>query len=701
MPDLERLSMDGESMSLRVLLIEDNLGDAVLIEQRLKSTRDTHFLFHHVDRLSRGLTHLDESETDVVLLDLNLPDARGLGTVETVHERHPGLPIVVLTGLEDRKLGTLAIRSGAQDYLSKAMVSAELLSRTIVHAIERQDMLRELTEYADELRHSENRLQTVLDEHDDGIVLLDAVGIVLYANQAAETILGRPRGDLLDRALDPSLGIPLDPGQPAGPECEIHRENAPDVIAALRISETEWEGQPVRLVSLRDITERKQSEAIRRSLAAKQMVLEQLREITEMQRQFIDVVTHELRTPMTAIRSSVTMLLDGTLGELQGKQAQFLDMIQRNTDRLIRFSTDVLSLSRLDSDRYPIHPAEYSLDGVVRPTMDLIRPKGAEKKIAVLLDEESLRGLHVFADSDAVAQVVTNLVGNVIAHCPPGTSVALSARPRGEHFVRLSVADDGPGIPGESLARIFERFYQSGRKSGPGYRGSGIGLTVCRALVERMGGNITVQSREGEGTSFQFTLPTAAARDEVLFGRIAVLMGLLREEQLSKALEAQADVPTDHRRMGEILVDMGYLTGSQVEEVLESQQTSFSMPHPRLKGHNRGEVLLGRLAVSRGFVTDEQLNEGLRIQETLRESGLHLGLGQILLEQGYLSLDDTLELLQLQGLGIGSCPHCGGRFNIERTEGDGPAECPRCGSDLDVLAQPDRVTVDGASLDGE
>jgi len=516
MSTLDLASADNDTHAVHILLIEDNPGDAVLIEQRLRSARDFRYEFDHVSRLKPGLERLEAGGIDVVLLDLNLPDAQGLRTVDSVHDAHAGIPVVVLTGLEDRKLGTRAIRRGAQDYLPKARVSTELLSRTILHAIERQRL----------------------------------------------------------------------------------------------------------------VTELKEAEAVRRSLVAKQMVLDQLSELTEMQRQFIDVVTHELRTPMTAIRSAVGLLLDGTLGGLEPKQQQFLEMIERNTVRLTRFATDVLSLSRLDSDRYPLNSTELDLLDAMVPPLDLVRQSAAEKQIDVVFEQQSFEGITVHADADAVAQIVTNLANNVVAHCPSGTTLTLSARRRSDTNVQISIVDNGPGIPPEALSRVFDRFYQSGRQSGPGYRGSGIGLTVCRALVEKMGGRIRVQSDLGEGTRFHFTLPTE-----------------------------------------------------------------------KVSPQRRGDGLLGKLAVKHGYVDDEQLNEGLRVQETLLKSGVQLPLGQILIEQGYLDLDDAMILLGMQGLDIAACPRCGGRFNIERRHGE--PHCPRCGATLDVLRQPDRMTVDGDSLDDD
>jgi len=456
----------GARQQVAVLLVEDNPGDAVLIEHRLNSIRDTRFDLQTAPRLARGMELLAEGEAHVVLLDLNLPDSSGLDTLETLHANWPDVPVVVLTGLEDRKLGALAIRLGAQDYLPKANVNAELLSRTIHHAIGRQRLISEL----------------------------------------------------------------------------------------------------------------RKAEKVRRTLKAKEMVLDQLRELTQIQQEFIDVVTHELRTPMTAIRSAVGLLLDGTLGDLDGKQTEFLEMIERNIERLARFSTDVLALSRLDSDRYPIKPSQLPLLAVLSPPVELIRSKAEEKGITVELEEESMAGLQVYADGDAVAQVVANLANNVLAHCPVGTHMRVCVRPRGKQYTEIRVEDDGQGIPADALPRVFDRFYQSERKSGPGYRGSGVGLSVCRSLVEKMGGYIAVDSRIGEGTTFRFGLPTAAARDDVLFGRIAVLMHFLTAEQLADALEQQDTGRGRRRLVGEILVAKKILTQDQVEEVLRSQAYPADAP---------------------------------------------------------------------------------------------------------------------------
>jgi len=113
----------------------------------------------------------------------------------------------------------------------------------------------------------------------------------------------------------------------------------------------------------------------------------------------------------------------------------------------------------------------------------------------------------VFADADAVAEVLTNLVNNAIVHNPEGTRVAISARRLNDDFVEVRVTDTGRGIPEKAIETIFEKFVQVDRRSGPGYRGTGLGLPICRSLIEKMGGEIHVESRPDGGSSFRFTLP--------------------------------------------------------------------------------------------------------------------------------------------------------------------------------------------------
>jgi signal transduction histidine kinase len=184
-------------------------------------------------------------------------------------------------------------------------------------------------------------------------------------------------------------------------------------------------------------------------------------------------------------------------------------MMARNVERLAQFTTEVLTLSRLESGKYKLLPKFLPLMEVVEPVMDLMMTRASGRKSTLKLDIAP--ELSAFADADSLGMVVTNLTNNAIVHTPEGTSVTISARQLNGDFVEVSVSDTGEGIEQEHLEYLFQRFYQAKRRASATYKGTGIGLAVCKALVEAMGGGISVESHVGEGTSFRFTLPARRA----------------------------------------------------------------------------------------------------------------------------------------------------------------------------------------------
>ena len=185
--------------------------------------------------------------------------------------------------------------------------------------------------------------------------------------------------------------------------------------------------------------------------------------------------------------------------------------MDRNINRLKRFSQDVLSLSKLESGTFPVRIEDLDLNQVVRGSLQIMEAEARSRGKTLTLPGEEPR-VRALADADALAQVLTNLVSNALMHCPRGTKVAISLRPASRGEVEVLVSDDGAGIPDDALATIFERFSQARQGKGrlsesTEYKGTGLGLAMCKSLVERMGGQIRLESTLGQGTTFYFTLP--------------------------------------------------------------------------------------------------------------------------------------------------------------------------------------------------
>jgi two-component system, OmpR family, sensor kinase len=218
-------------------------------------------------------------------------------------------------------------------------------------------------------------------------------------------------------------------------------------------------------------------------------------------------VSHELRTPLTTVKGMVETLRDGAVDDLQVRD-RFLASVDSETERMIRLVNDLLLLSRADSNALNLHPASCVMDTVITRTIERLRPLADRKRIALLYDAHNV-ALTVWADEDRVELVLVNLLDNAIKYSKPGGSVTVSLCLAQENQAKVAVQDEGVGISPEALSRIGERFFRVDRARSRDEGGSGLGLAIARALVEAQGGQLTLQSKEGQGTIATFTLPLA------------------------------------------------------------------------------------------------------------------------------------------------------------------------------------------------
>jgi two-component system phosphate regulon sensor histidine kinase PhoR len=238
----------------------------------------------------------------------------------------------------------------------------------------------------------------------------------------------------------------------------------------------------------------------------------EIRRLETLRKDFVANVSHELRTPVTAVRSAVETLRH-TLERDQTSSARFVDMIDRNAQRLGSLVEDLLDLSRIESHEYKPELESLPLRAAAEQVVSLLRAKVETKKQTLSL-EIPTEGYVLRADRRALEQVLTNLVDNAVKYCPPGAAITLRARRVDNGTggrVRVEVVDTGPGIEPRHQPRLFERFYRvdGGRSRDMG--GTGLGLSIVKHLVEAMSGAVGVESSPGRGSLFWFTLPLADA----------------------------------------------------------------------------------------------------------------------------------------------------------------------------------------------
>jgi two-component system phosphate regulon sensor histidine kinase PhoR len=253
--------------------------------------------------------------------------------------------------------------------------------------------------------------------------------------------------------------------------------------------------------------------------------LTRVRRLETVRRDFISNISHELRTPLAGLKALADTLRDGALEDPPAAR-RFLDRIEVEVDALTQMVEELLELSRIESGRMPLRLRPTPVAEVVLPPVERLRPQVERAELQLEVDLDDLPP--VLTERERMQQVVTNIVHNAIKFTPAGGRISITGRtmdvdqegrPTGDLYglapenlspgkwVVLAVRDTGVGIPAEDMDRIFERFYKIDRARSGG--GTGLGLAIAKHIVQAHGGQIWAHSREGQGSTFYFTLPAA------------------------------------------------------------------------------------------------------------------------------------------------------------------------------------------------
>jgi signal transduction histidine kinase len=247
--------------------------------------------------------------------------------------------------------------------------------------------------------------------------------------------------------------------------------------------------------------------AARQYIAQRELVQAQaaLRESERMKDEFLSIVGHELRTPLTSIRGSLGLLEAGLLGELPEDARNMVSVAVVNTDRLVRLIGDVLDIERMAAGGLLLEPEPTQAKELVNQSLQVLQASADAAGVKLSAEVAPIR---VMADPDRIVQVLVNLVGNAVKFSAPGGVVEVAVE-RDHRCAIFSVVDAGRGIPADRLEGIFERFRQVDASDAREKGGTGLGLPIARGIVDRHGGRIWAESREGQGSTFRFTLPVA------------------------------------------------------------------------------------------------------------------------------------------------------------------------------------------------
>jgi PAS domain S-box-containing protein len=236
------------------------------------------------------------------------------------------------------------------------------------------------------------------------------------------------------------------------------------------------------------------------------------REVDRMKTEFISLVSHELRTPLTSIKGYVDLLIAGEVGDISPDQADFLEIVKNNADRLVALINDLLDVSRIESGKIQLDMRPIEVADLIRGVSDSMRPQLAAKGQHLVVDVPD-EIAPMIGDHDRLIQIVTNLISNAYKYTPNGGTITVTATPEPAH-VCISVSDTGIGLTPEDMSQLFTRFFRARNRATQEAGGTGLGLTITRSLVEMHGGEMNVESVPGEGSTFSFTIPTVERREE-------------------------------------------------------------------------------------------------------------------------------------------------------------------------------------------
>lgn len=453
-----------------------------------------------------ALDLLHSEQVDVILLDLKMPVMGGEEVLKHVRSRRPDIPVIIITGHGTVDNAVECMKKGAYDFVTKPF-QVEPFLLTIGRAVDKRRLEQERLRYEEEKQRNlydlsleKSRLKTIINCMANG---------VLVTNRNLEVVLHNPA---LTRLMDIAEEI--------HPPMDLTRltdnANLIDTLTKFQSGEFlqgDFVSQEIETGKhvLRAISA--PAPAPDNGVVGTVTVLEDItafKRLDEMKSDFVNMVAHELRSPLVSIRQQNSVLLEGLAGPLQEKQEEFLQRGIKKIDQLLDLIHDLLDIARIEAGKDLQHRVPIDLENIINETVELIGPRADEQGIAISVSCEAPPLIQ--ADPKGVGEVLNNLITNAVNYSPGGGRVEVFVKKRGDNL-EIRISDNGVGIPPEELSKIWDKFYRVKHPETRQVMGTGLGLAITRGIVEAHQGNIDVESVPGQGTTFRILLPIMASDD--------------------------------------------------------------------------------------------------------------------------------------------------------------------------------------------
>jgi hypothetical protein len=501
----------------RILIVDDENDIALILRLHLE---DAGYLTVTAHDGVEALEQLERGHFDLVLLDIKMPRMDGIEVLAKMQQLYPDSAAVMMTAHGSEALAVETMQKGALDYLTKPFSTDDMLKR-VERAIRYNRTRQENERLVRQLREERNKTDAILQGLADPLVAVDAACRIVMVNRQAELFFGIGPEELKGLPLETLLkaDIPSDQ-QP----CRVAlRESRPclDVNFTIEVrgrhvpvlcSATPLFSGPAELVG---------SVAIVRDISALK-ALEQERE------DFVSMLSHDLKTPITAVVGSIELVRDGRVGTVNGEQKEYLDSAMESCSEIVEMINTLLDVHRFEAGKMKLVFRQEDIVPLAGRILDRVRPV-AERSQQTLLFTMAEPVPPVPIDRNTFVRLVNNLLSNALKFTPEGGTIELSLGivrslsqiagaipPRlyppeslqdGGGFASLTVRDSGEGIPADALDGIFDRFVQVDNRRRGKSMGTGLGLAFCRKVTDAHGGYLWAESSEGNGSSFTALFP--------------------------------------------------------------------------------------------------------------------------------------------------------------------------------------------------
>ncbi|MBI4765026.1 MAG: response regulator [Deltaproteobacteria bacterium] len=440
---------------------------------------------------------------DLVLLDLIMPQMGGMELLERIKNRYPDQIVVIITGHATIEAAVEAMKSGAYDFITKPFLPDQL-RLSLRRALEKRTLEMEAVQLREEREKSlkdiameKSRIQTIIHCMASGVLVTDRDQIVVLHNPAL--------AHLLKISGDPLVGKPL-PDNPllktlTGSIAQVLTEEGPRTISL----ETALEGpDPVYLRAHTAAVTGDQGEILGSVSVIEDITY--LKAVDRMKNEFVAMVSHELRSPLSAIQQQISVIRQGLAGAVTEKQQELLGRSQERVDGLLDMIRDLLDISKMETGRSFQQKELLNLFPLAEKTVAFLQPQAEAKNQTLTLRTQPDLPL-INADPRAMEEILTNLISNAIKFTPEGGAIQVLLKPE-FNYLLIQISDNGIGLAPEDLHRIFDKFYRVKSEKTRKIVGTGLGLPIVKQLVEAHLGYIQAESQLDQGTVFKVLIPS-------------------------------------------------------------------------------------------------------------------------------------------------------------------------------------------------